>query len=303
MAQSTVQLDTRIDIPTPENIEFAYRLAGPFRRLPAFLMDWLIRLVGAIIIQLLLLMVAPNGIGVGMFLVVFFVVEWFYGALFETYMNGQTPGKRLMGIRVLTTKGRPINGLQAVMRNILRFVDMMPLISLEILGRMPFTNEAIPAYLIPTYIVGLVTMAVTGRFQRLGDVVCGTMVVVEERQWLTGVAKIEDPRAFELASYLPTDFEVPRTLARALSHYVERRRFFSPVRRREVSEHLALPLLRQFGFPLDTNYDLLLCALYYRTFIADRSQDEQRAADARAASQGPMGQAANSAQNPFVIPR
>jgi hypothetical protein len=130
------------------------------------------------------------------------------------------------------------------------------------------------------------------KYQRLGDLVAGTMVVIEEKQWLTGVAKLDDPRAIQLAAYLPPNFVVSRSLAKTLATYVERRRFFSPPRRREVARHLAVPLLERFGLPLDTSYDLLLCALYYRTFIADRSQDEQRLAEA----QGPAG------ANPFSKP-
>jgi hypothetical protein len=97
------------------------------------------------------------------------------------------------------------------------------------------------------------------------------------------VAKIEDPRAFELASHLPADLQVSRSMARALAHYAERRKYFSPPRRREVAKHLAQPLLRQFGLPDNTSYDLLLCAMYYRLFIADRGADESHAAQARAA--------------------
>jgi hypothetical protein len=139
--------------------------------------------------------------------------------------------------------------------------------------------------------VGMVVMAMNRRYQRLGDLVCGTIVVVEDRQWLTGVAKLDDPRAIQLAAYLPPNFVVSKPLARALATYVERRRFFSAPRRREVAKHLAEPLLERFGLPADTSYDLLLCALYYRTFIADRSQDERLLAEA---------QAAMAQQNPFV---
>ena len=121
---------------------------------------------------------------------------------------------------------------------------------------------------------GLLTMTMNRRFQRLGDLVCGTMVVIEERHWLTGVAKLEDPRAAQLAEYLPADFRVSRSLAQSLATYVERRRFFSAARRREVARHLAEPLLEQFGMRRDTSHDLLLCALYYRTFVADRAADE-----------------------------
>jgi hypothetical protein len=139
--------------------------------------------------------------------------------------------------------------------------------------------------------VGILAMTMNRRYQRLGDLVAGTIVVVEERRWLTGVAKLDDPRAIQLAAYLPPNFVVSRTLAKALATYVERRRFFTPPRRREVARHLAEPLLERFGLPTDTSYDLLLCALYYRTFIADRSQDERLLAEA---------QAAFAAANPFT---
>ena len=76
-------------------------------------------------------------------------------------------------------------------------------------------------------------------------------------------------------------------MARALAHYAERRQYFSPPRRREVAKHVAQPLLEQFGLPSNTSYDLLLCAMYYRLFIADRGDDETHAARARAAMAGP----------------
>ena len=103
-----------------------------------------------------------------------------------------------MGLRVLSTNGRPINGYQAVMRNLMRSVD-------------------VSIFLLLTLIV----MACNRRFQRLGDLVCGTMVVAEEQPWLGGVAKIEDPRAFQLASYLPADLQISRSMAQALAHYAE----------------------------------------------------------------------------------
>jgi hypothetical protein len=70
-------------------------------------------------------------------------------------------------------------------------------------------------------------------------------------------------------------------MAKAIATYVERRRFFSLPRRREMARNLVGPLLDQFGLPADTSYDLLLCALYYRTFVADRGDDEKHLAAAR----------------------
>jgi uncharacterized RDD family membrane protein YckC len=268
MALRQQPIDSVIQVVTPENIAFEYRIAGPFRRLPALLIDHAVTmamLLAAFILLQLTVGWLSSGLAFSLGILAKFALDWFYGGFFETLMNGQTPGKMVCSLRVLTDRGQPINGLQAVLRNLIRTADYFG--------------------------VGLVVMAMNRRYQRLGDLVCGTIVVVEDRQWLTGVAKLDDPRAIQLAAYLPPNFVVTRSLAKALATYVERRRFFSIPRRREVAKHLAEPLLDRFGLPPDTSYDLLLCALYYRTFIADRSQDERMLAEAQAA----MAQA-----NPFA---
>lgn len=276
MPSRSPQLDTTITVVTPENIGFQYQVAGPFRRFLAFGIDHAIKLFlyFLLVIAAVLLASVMGTASIGMGLVVYFLIDWFYGGVFEACMNGRTPGKWILGIRVLTVDGRPINGLQAIMRNVLRYADSMPMLPPQVLFQLG-VNEGPMQYLVPTFLIGLVVMSISGSYQRLGDLVCGTLVVIEERHWLTGVAKIDDPRAFQLAGLLPADFVVSRSLAEALSHYVERRRFFSPARRREVARCLGEPLLALFGLRSDTSHDLLLCALYYRTFIADPSQDER----------------------------
>src|SRR5204863_3794276 len=140
-------------------------------------------------------------------------LEWFYGGAFEAFWNGQTPGKRALGLRVVRTDGQPINALQAVMRNVLRAVDAMPLLPVGI-------------FLVPTYQLGLFVSLLSDRYQRLGDLACGTMVVVEERQRLRGVTRLEEPAVKALAAQLPANFIAGRSLARALAKYVERRKYF-----------------------------------------------------------------------------
>jgi uncharacterized RDD family membrane protein YckC len=260
-------------------------VAGPFRRFPAFLIDlvmwvlifyvmqWLMTFLGILSFLTGSQFFAEIMTGLAHFAA--FAVYWFYGGLFETFMNGQTPGKRAMGLRVLSTNGRPINGMQAVMRNFFRLADMMPMLSLEAFF------VPIPGYIIPTFFLGLVVMSMNRRYQRLGDLVCGTMVVVEDRQWVVGMSKLDDPRAIQLAGFLPADLQLSRTLARTLATYVERRKYFSMARRREIAKYLGEPLLKKFGLREDTSYDLLLCALYYRAFIADRREDERHEAELR----------------------
>jgi hypothetical protein len=63
-------------------------------------------------------------------------------------------------------------------------------------------------------------------------------------------------------------------MAQALSLYVARRERFSPQRRQELARTLAEPLAARLRLPPDTNSDLLLCALYFRTFIADRGTSD-----------------------------
>lgn len=267
MPKAAEKIDSMLRVVTPENIEFEYRLAGPFRRLPAYVIDLalmaFVMFVASWIVSLTIIQVSSL-VGIAVLQVCWFLLSWFYGGLFETFMNGQTPGKRLLGLRVLTETGEPIDAMQAILRNMIRTVDVL----------IPF--------------VGLALMTSSRKYQRLGDLVCGTIVVVEEKHWLLGLAKLDDPRAIQLAAFLPPNFVVSRSLSRAIATYVERRRFFSVPRRREVARHLGKPLLEEFGLPADTSYDLLLCAIYYRTFIADSADDERQLAAARVAVATPI---------------
>ncbi len=275
MPPSPPQLDSRIEIVTPENIAFHYLVAGPFRRLPAYLIDCTICVValvgGLFVLGFSSLMVGAGGLGVGLWLLLAFLVNWFYFGLFETFWNGQTPGKRLMGLRVLSVDGQPINAMQAILRNVLRAIDAMPIFG-------PGGQFGIPFY-----VVALVAMSCNRRYQRLGDLACGTMVVVERRSKLHGVAPMQHEEVIRFAQNLPMGFVASRSLAHALSIFVARRHLFSPARRLEMARVLAEPLAAQLGLAPETNPDLLLCALYYRVFIADRPGDEPLPAEQEAA--------------------
>lgn len=272
MARREKPLDTTIEIVTPENIAFEYRLAGPFRRLPAFLIDLFLRfavwMILAIVLGIFDISLGTEGTFMSLLLIAAFSMEWLYGGVMETYWNGQTVGKMLLRIRVISADGQPINALQAMMRNFLRFADMMPMIPVGMMSEEPNPLA------IPTFAFGLIVPLLNSRFQRLGDVVCGTMVVVEEKSGLFEAPQFEDVRVAQLAAEIPPSFVVSRTLAKALATYVDRRAFFSAARRREIAEHLAAPLLQKFGLPADTSYDLLLCSLYYRTFLSTEEDYE-----------------------------
>lgn len=236
-------LDTTICIVTPENVEFSYRLAGPFRRLVAYVVDLLI--MGILIVGALMIVsqFVPGHSGLGVFFLLFFFVTWGYGCLLETFWNGQTLGKKTVGIRVVSTEGLPIRGWQAVLRNIVRAADLWP-------------------YLWPAAL----SMLWTKRFQRLGDLAADTMVVVDEPERLRQIPRLKgiDP---ELAAAIPASFEARAETADALANYIGRRDLFPPARREEMARHLADPLVARFHLPASTDPDMLLCALYQRVFI------------------------------------
>lgn len=270
-----VALDTTIAVVTPENIAFDYQLAGPFRRLPAYLIDFAVRWIAIILLVTGVYLIGglidfsllgPFAVATGF--IVYFVVSWFYGTLMETYFNGRTVGKWACGIRAIDVEGRPISGKRALIRNLLRIADLAPLAAVSSVA-----EDVPPVFVIPTGMIGLLSMISTRRLQRLGDLAAGTMVIVDERSWRLPVAKVDDPRVPALASYFPGDYRVSRSMARTLAIYAERRHYLTPARRREVARHLTVPLVDRFEFRTDIDPDLLMYALYYQTFLADPSDE------------------------------
>ena len=268
-------IDGTISIVTPENITFRYSVAGPFQRATAFVIDFLIRI--GVIIVLLVITIALRSVigdvGIGFFLLSNFVLNWFYGAVFETYMNGQTPGKRLMGIRAVTVDGKPINAMQAVMRNLIRTADTYPLVTPAMFG-IEFTDSPIyQSAIIPTFVMGLIVMSMNKRYQRIGDLVAGTMVIVDQRKATFGLTDVRSPAVLQIAAMIPATFRADQGMSQALAHFVDQRPRLSDARRREIATHLTDPLSRELSLPPNLDSDLLLQALYYRAFVSDAQQE------------------------------
>ncbi|MEL6896793.1 MAG: RDD family protein [Planctomycetota bacterium] len=275
-------LDTTIAIVTPENIQFDYQLAGPFRRLPAFILDVLVlgMLIAAVAIILFFIGVTSIAFTGGTtiadllqaaFFVIYFLLYFFYSAAMETVFNGRTVGKWVCGIRTLCADGRPISAWRAWMRNLLRVADAMPVAAVPLVVQ---DEVQALANILPTFMIGLLAIALTPKMQRIGDLVSGTMVVVDERSWRLPVVKVDDRRVVALATFIPGDYRVSRSMAKALATYAERRAYLAPARRREIAKHLTEPLLERFEFRDDIDPDLLLYALYYKTFLAESSTEE-----------------------------
>ncbi len=158
----------QLKIDTPEQIALEVPLAGIGSRFLAIVIDTLIQSALYVITGLILLLTLPLGSSMFMFLptlvgpavaiFIIFAIYWGYFAIFETLWKGQTPGKRYAGIRVIKESGRPINAFEAIGRNLMRAVDVLPGI----------------------YGVGLVCMMCNRQSRRLGDFVAGTVVVHEK---------------------------------------------------------------------------------------------------------------------------
>jgi uncharacterized RDD family membrane protein YckC len=146
-------LDTLYHVNTPEGISLRLSPAGPVPRMMAWMIDILIRFGFNIVMFSILGIMGNTGMGIG--LIITFLMEWFYPVYFELYKNGQTPGKKAFNLYVTMENASPITPAASVIRNLLRFVDFLPFF----------------------YGFGFVSMMLTNRFQRLGDLVASTVVL------------------------------------------------------------------------------------------------------------------------------
>ncbi|MEB3355851.1 MAG: RDD family protein [Synechococcales bacterium] len=186
----------RYTLSTPENVELEFTLAGIGNRAFALLIDyplWFITWAGFLVLWSfvssevvnLVVRVTGNADTVELWLaaialLVLFVLYVGYFILFETLWQGQTPGKRLAKIRVIRADGRPVGLTQATLRALLRPLDDFPFLG----------------------IVGGLLIFFSKREQRLGDLLAGTLVIIEE-QPATPTAIVLSPEADALAIELP----------------------------------------------------------------------------------------------------
>ncbi len=173
-----------IRVRTPENVEFAFRLAGLGSRIAAAAIDYLLVallagiLAGAFFFLAALAGIAVPGLGafvsagaIALLLVGLFLVLFGYFLFFELIWNGQTPGKRALGLRVVKDLGQGIGFAESLVRNLVRVADLLP----------------------GLYGVGGAAVLLSAKNKRLGDHAAGTIVIA-----------VDDPRA---PATLPERFE------------------------------------------------------------------------------------------------
>jgi uncharacterized RDD family membrane protein YckC len=153
----------QLSIETPEQVALEFPLAGVGSRFLAVAVDSLLQAAIGFVVLFAAIGVftalRTGGTWIAAFaLVGGFLIFYGYFAAFEAFWHGQTPGKRLVGLRVLSASGRPIRIDEALLRNLLRVVDQLP----------------------GVYAVGIVAVLASKRSQRLGDLAAGTVVVHEK---------------------------------------------------------------------------------------------------------------------------
>ena len=223
MSPTTHSLEQTVDVETPEQVVFSYTVAGIGSRAAAAIIDYLICLVLFVGISVLVWLPirAVRGSASGawvmaMLVIAQFVITWGYYVLFEGLADGQTPGKRRLGLRVVQDGGYSVTFSASAVRNLLRIIDLQPIF---------------------TYGVGIFSAALSKSGKRLGDVLAGT-IVVRERVVHLPVAE-RAPAATEATGALAAP--VLTTLLSddeyaLLERFMQRRGALDPARRAALAE-------------------------------------------------------------------
>ena len=182
-----VQNDTSIRSETPEGIEYTLYPAGICARFCAYVIDTIVKVIIIIILRLAFSLVFNSFGGLWIFLLFYFALDWFYHVFFDIFFHGQSPGKRVLGLRVVLNDGSPVSAGASFIRNLLRFVDSY----------------------IGLYLIAFLSAAASQAFRRPGDWAAGTLVIYtwqsqvpqqsDKMDWLSGVelALPKRPLTFE----------------------------------------------------------------------------------------------------------
>jgi uncharacterized RDD family membrane protein YckC len=177
-----------LDVATPERVALTLPVAGIGYRCLAWLVDaallfffWVVAyfVFSLLVSDIVVFFRELSGLAQALLGLGLFATQWLYWTLGEVFFNGQTPGKRVLGIRVVRVDGSPVGLYESAVRNLCRMVDFLPVL----------------------YATGCISMLLTRQHRRVGDLLAGTLLVREERIDLDKyTAAAEAPPVAALAS-------------------------------------------------------------------------------------------------------
>jgi uncharacterized RDD family membrane protein YckC len=241
---AAIATEETLIIETPERVPLHFALASIGNRFLACAIDHAIQGLTLVLMALGFMVVANfSSLGdrltnapkwvIALSIIVLFVIVWSYFAFFEWLWSGQTPGKRWLKLRVIREDGRPITFFEAAVRNLMRSLDMQP------------------APLFPFYSIGLITVFVSGKDQRVGDMVAGTVVVREREAEAPAFAQVfattvSDPalrRAFPPLVFTANLQTLTEAEIEVVETFLRRRWDLADLPRQWMAWRVSMPLL------------------------------------------------------------
>ena len=223
-------MDRTLEIRSPESVAFSYELAGLGSRFLALIVDQAIQIIVIIAIFAGILLAASRiaghpvrqviseqtalSIAVAIIIAIVFLVLFGYFVAFEALWNGQTPGKRLLGLRVVRDGGYPIDFGASLIRNLIR------------------VGEQLVFY----YLISAISALISPENKRIGDIAAGTIVVRDARLFQPpNLDRYEEP------AYAPTAYLEGEERA-LIKRFLERREALTAQRRSELAAQIAARL-------------------------------------------------------------
>lgn len=262
-------------IETPERVPLHFALASIGNRFLACAFDHFLQTLMIALLYIIVINVA-NGLSLSgmsdapkwaivLLIIGIFIIWTSYFVIFEWAWNGQTPGKRWLRLRVIREDGRPITFWEAAVRNLLRIFDIMPL---------------------PFYSVGLISVFISLRDQRVGDLFAGTVVVREreaeaptfDQVFGAPVSDIALRRSFRPVQFTAEIGSVTEREIEVVETFLRRRWDLPDQSRMWMAWRVALPLLYKLRPAYDINtftYEGFLEELLHR-YLAKHRFAERR---------------------------
>src|SRR5260370_35285286 len=250
---AAIATDETLIIETPERVPLHFALASIGNRFIACAVDHTIQILALVLMVIAFILISnfasltdtvdnlPKWV-IALLIVIVFVIMDGYFVFFEWLWSGQTPGKRWLKLRVIREDGRPITFFEAMVRNLLRDFDIMPL---------------------PFYSAGLVAVFASAKGQRIGDLVAGTVVVREreaEAPAFTEVfaSPVSDPamrRSFKPAQFTADLSELTEKEIEVVETFLRRSWDLKDYPRQWMARRVAMTL----RFKIRPQYDLASC--------------------------------------------